>query len=52
MVEQGDVIGWLGTTGVSTGPHLHLTVQHLVFGYDGFIVPLVVDPLDYLDKEL
>ena len=48
VVKRSDVIGAAGNTGNSTGPHLHLTVQHIGHGLDGFIVPDVVDPQDYL----
>ena len=27
MVKQGDVIGYVGTTGSSTGNHLHLEIR-------------------------
>ncbi len=40
FVQQGQVIGYIGNTGVSTGPHLHYEV-HL--GSD------VVDPMKYLN---
>jgi murein DD-endopeptidase MepM/ murein hydrolase activator NlpD len=39
-VQQGDVIGYIGNTGLSTGPHLHYEVH---IGSD------VVDPAKYLN---
>jgi murein DD-endopeptidase MepM/ murein hydrolase activator NlpD len=40
-VQQGQIIGYLGNTGLTTGPHLHYEI-HL--GTD------VVDPLKYLNR--
>ena len=39
LVRQGDVIGYVGSTGASTGPHLHFELR-----FDG----RAVDPLGYL----
>ncbi|MDP2341523.1 MAG: M23 family metallopeptidase [Deltaproteobacteria bacterium] len=39
LVKRGDVIGFVGTTGASTGPHLH---------YEMHLGPVVLDPLDLL----
>ena len=50
IVEQGQVIGWAGNTGISTGPHLHLTVQHIGHGHSDYVVSDVVDPLLYLRR--
>lgn len=43
LVEQGQVIGTIGNTGVSTGPHLHYEVH---IGSD------VVDPAKYINMQL
>ena len=43
LVEQGEVIGYVGNTGVSTGPHLHYEVH---IGSD------VVDPAKYINIQL
>ncbi|MDR1278361.1 MAG: M23 family metallopeptidase [Treponema sp.] len=39
-VQQGEIIGWIGNTGLSTGPHLHYEVH---IGSD------VVDPYKYIN---
>ncbi|HEV8243154.1 MAG TPA: M23 family metallopeptidase [Nitrospirales bacterium] len=39
FVKRGDVIGWVGSTGLSTGPHLHYEVE---------IKGSYVDPLKYI----
>ncbi|ULQ58696.1 M23 family metallopeptidase [Brucepastera parasyntrophica] len=39
-VRQGDVIGYIGNTGISTGPHLHYEIH---VGSD------VVDPMKYIN---
>ena len=43
LVEQGDIIGNIGNTGISTGPHLHYEVH---IGSD------VVDPAKYINTKL
>jgi murein DD-endopeptidase MepM/ murein hydrolase activator NlpD len=41
LVQQGDLIGLMGSTGRSTGPHLHYEVR-----IDGH----AVDPVDYIQE--
>lgn len=47
LVEAGQRLGIAGTTGNSTGVHLHLTLQHLNNGLRGYVVADVVDPTRY-----
>jgi hypothetical protein len=44
FVLAGQKIGVGGSTGFSTGPHLHLTLQHIGHGLSGYTVDDVVDP--------
>tara|TARA_Y100000591_G_scaffold103877_1_gene88341 strand:- start:839 stop:1618 length:780 start_codon:yes stop_codon:yes gene_type:complete len=47
MVKRGDVIGYVGNTGISSGPHLHFEI----WKGDRSIDPLIYFP-DYLKKDL
>jgi murein DD-endopeptidase MepM/ murein hydrolase activator NlpD len=40
-VRRGDIIGYVGATGLSTGPHLHFEVQ---------LENTAIDPLPHLEK--
>lgn len=44
FVTAGRQIGVAGNTGFSSGVHLHLTLQHLGHGQQGYVVDDVVDP--------
>jgi hypothetical protein len=44
FVLAGQKIGIAGTTGFSTGIHLHVTLQHIGHGLAGYTVDDVVDP--------
>jgi hypothetical protein len=46
-VNAGQRLGIAGSTGNATGIHLHLTLQHIGPGLDGYVVPDVEDPLPY-----
>lgn len=47
VVEAGQRLGIAGTTGNSTGVHLHLTLQYINHGLRGYVVADVVDPTRY-----
>lgn len=49
LVERGDLLGWAGSTGWSTGPHLHLGMR-----IAGIHNPAIFDwlnPLPYLESQ-
>lgn len=52
VVQIGDVIGLAGTTGNSTGVHLHLTLQWIGNGLSGYVIPDVVDPTGFIVDEV
>ncbi len=47
FVLAGQKIGIAGTTGFSTGIHLHLTLQHIGHGLSNYTVDDVVDPAPF-----
>lgn len=49
-LATGDVLGYSGSSGNSTGPHLHLTLQVDGAQTPGY-PPGIVDPLSYLTAE-
>ena len=47
-VGRGETIGVLGTSGNSTGYHVHLTLQHVGHGLAGYVIDDVTNPEWYL----
>lgn len=47
VVRRGDVLGLVGSTGNSTGPHVHFNLQFRGQGLSGYVVPDVVNPEPY-----
>lgn len=48
-VNKGQILGKVGSTGNSTGRHLHFNLQVPENGLDGYVVSDILNPLDYLN---
>ena len=48
FVQAGDVLGVGGSTGNSTAPHLHLTLQHHGHGLSGYVLPDIINPTNMI----
>ena len=48
IVDIGDALGEIGTTGNVTGEHVHINLEVPGYGFSGYVVSDVVDPHPYI----
>lgn len=51
-VKQGEQIAVMGTTGTSTGVHLHFEIHKGSYNYAGGTYPNALDPMKYIDLKI
>jgi hypothetical protein len=51
FVLAGQKVGVAGTTGFSTGIHLHVTLQHIGHGLKNYVIDDVVDPEPFIQLD-
>ena len=51
-VTTETVLGIMGSTGFSTGRHLHFVVQDMINGLNNYVYPKVVDPLPLMVSKI
>jgi murein DD-endopeptidase MepM/ murein hydrolase activator NlpD len=48
ILKDWQILGLMGSSGNSTGAHVHVNLQHIGNGLSGYVVPDVVDPEPFL----
>jgi murein DD-endopeptidase MepM/ murein hydrolase activator NlpD len=50
FVSAGQFLGISGSTGNSSGSHLHLTLQKMPGGLSGYVIDSVINPEPFLER--
>lgn len=52
VVKQKDILGVVGSSGNSTGTHVHFNLQVPGKGLGGYVISDIVDPTPYVNREI